>query len=172
MYELFNNFWFLLFAMITITSVVGTVMSAWKKVRRDEQEAALKHEMLRREMSVEEIERVLRASAKHEDEAKPSADEKCIEDMAAHLAECKASTSAIEEVLTAVRAADPAQRKAIARSVQSIVDNAGEVTEAQIIGVVRGLTRPVAAAQRGPQSPASAAIRLPAEPELHPIEPV
>jgi hypothetical protein len=171
MVDLVNNFWFLLFAMITLTSVAGTLASAWRKVRRDEQEAALKQEMLRREMSVEEMARVLGLGTKSSrEEDKPGSEESYIEDMAAHLAGCEASTSTIEEVLTAVRAADPASRKAIARSVQAIVDNHGEATEAQILGVVRGLTRPVPAGKCAATPPASATIQLP--PELQPIEPV
>jgi len=61
MIELFTNFWFLLFAMIVITSVTGTIAHVWQKVRRAEQEAALKQDMLQRGLSVEDIERVLRA---------------------------------------------------------------------------------------------------------------
>jgi hypothetical protein len=171
--EMLNNFWFLLFAMITITSVVGTVASAWKKMRRDEQETALKQEMLRREMSVEEMERVLRLGAKpaRENEVGAGHDSKIIEELAMKLGQCEASAATIEEVVTAVRAADPALQNSVIRAIRGIECGAGEINEAQILGVVRALTRPVPAEKRT-VPPASAAIQLQPEPELHPIEPV
>ncbi len=68
MQELLTNPYFgvaCLVALIPITAIVfGTVTNAWQKVRRAEIEAALKHEMIQRGMSVDEIRQVLEASAK------------------------------------------------------------------------------------------------------------
>ena len=54
-----------LVALIPICGIVfGTVTHAWQRVRRAEIEAALKHEMIQRGMSADEIRQVLEASAK------------------------------------------------------------------------------------------------------------
>jgi hypothetical protein len=46
---------------ISLTLITWAITDSWRKVRRAEIEAGLKHEMLARGMSPEEIERVLRA---------------------------------------------------------------------------------------------------------------
>jgi hypothetical protein len=46
---------------ISLTLITWAITDSWRKVRRAEIEAGLKHEMLERGMSPEEIERVLRA---------------------------------------------------------------------------------------------------------------
>jgi len=46
---------------IGLTLITWAITDSWRKVRRAEIEAGLKHEMLQRDMSPEEIERVLRA---------------------------------------------------------------------------------------------------------------
>jgi hypothetical protein len=54
-----------LVTIIPLTAIIfGTVTNAWQKVRRAEIEAALKHEMLQRGMSADEIRQVLEASSK------------------------------------------------------------------------------------------------------------
>jgi hypothetical protein len=50
------------FAFVTVISLVSVVAEAWRKSRRDAMLFDLKREMLEREMSVEEIERVCRAA--------------------------------------------------------------------------------------------------------------
>jgi hypothetical protein len=47
-----------------ICGVTGIIASAWRKVRRDEAEAALKAEMLNRGLSADEIRTVLEAGSK------------------------------------------------------------------------------------------------------------
>jgi hypothetical protein len=68
MQELLTNPYFsvaCLVALIPITGIVfGTVTHAWQRVRRAEIEAALKHEMIERGMSADEIRQILEASAK------------------------------------------------------------------------------------------------------------
>lgn len=46
---------------ISLTLITWAITDSWRKVRRAEIEAGLKHEMLQRGLSPEEIERVLRA---------------------------------------------------------------------------------------------------------------
>jgi hypothetical protein len=53
---------FLVFSWLTLTSVVGSVGYYWSKARRDDQEAALKQEMLQRGMSADDIVKIIQAS--------------------------------------------------------------------------------------------------------------
>jgi hypothetical protein len=62
MHELLSNPIFIIFASITLMSVIPSVAHYWHKVRQAELEASLKHEMLQRGMSAEEIRGVLAAS--------------------------------------------------------------------------------------------------------------
>jgi hypothetical protein len=162
--ELFSNFWFLVAVTIIVTSVVATLAQAWQKVRRAEQEAALKQEMLRRGLTVEEMERLLRVNSKRSDDDKtpPSTDEEAIEALAECLGECRASANVIEQVLAAVRAADPSVRQTACRAVQAVIrESEQEAGDEQILAVVRGLCRPAA-----PLVPVPAADpALPAKPE-------
>jgi hypothetical protein len=53
---------FLTFTFLTVTSVIGSVGHYWSKARRDDQEAALKQEMLQRGMSADDIVKVILVS--------------------------------------------------------------------------------------------------------------
>jgi len=64
MENLFTDFWFLVFATVTITSVVSTIAGRWKEVRLAEIDGALKQEMLQRGMSAGEIQQVIDAGRK------------------------------------------------------------------------------------------------------------
>lgn len=159
MIVLFTNFWFLLFAMIVITSVAGTIAHAWQKVRRAEQEAALKQDMLQRGLSIEEIERVLRAPAKQsETRADKSGDKYVLQELGMILGACQASPAVIEEVLPIVQAADSATKQAILQAVQGVREGSEEeIEDEQIRAVVRALARP-----SGPSTePATPANDLP-----------
>jgi hypothetical protein len=62
MYDLLHSPFLVIFASITLISVVRTIALYWHKVRQAELEASLKHEMLQRGMSADEIKTVLQAS--------------------------------------------------------------------------------------------------------------
>jgi len=53
---------FLVFSWLTLTSLVGSVGYYWCKARRDDQEAALKQEMLQRGLSADDIVKVIQVS--------------------------------------------------------------------------------------------------------------
>jgi hypothetical protein len=165
MTELLNNFWFLLFGWLAVTSVAATLAQAWHKVRRADREAALKKEMLQRGLSVEEMERVLRASAKPQEEtAAASADDEAIEELVTCLAACESPGHVIEQVLAAVRATEPSLKQAICRAVQALVNSSGlegEARDEQILAVVRGLCPPDA-------PPLAPALMSSAEPVIPP----
>ena len=62
MYELLANGAFVFWAAITLICVVPSVAHYWYKARKADIDAALKHAMLERGMSAEEIVKVLEAS--------------------------------------------------------------------------------------------------------------
>ncbi len=145
MHELLHSFWFLVAVTVIVCSVVGTVAQAWQKVRRGEQELRLKQEMLRRGLSVEEMERVLRASAKGPDAPSPSPDEKAVEQLIKCLVEHGTSGRVVEQVLAAVRSSGPALQRSLCRAVKAVVENSpleGEAHDEQVLAVVRGLVNP------------------------------
>jgi hypothetical protein len=139
------------------------IANAWERVRRGEQEAALKREMLQRGLGVEDIERVLRDSSK--EQAKPAAtpapspEQQALEEMVTTLGENGVSVSGpvLEEALATIRDADPVTQQAICRTVSAMVTatvGAGEeVKDEQILGVVRGLRRPARSAQPSALAP-------------------
>jgi membrane glycosyltransferase len=53
---------FVVFTSMTIISVVASIGHYWSKARRDEAEAALKQEMLRRGLSADDIVKVIQAT--------------------------------------------------------------------------------------------------------------
>jgi hypothetical protein len=143
MFDLLNNFWFLVAVTVIICSVTATIAQAWQKVRRGEQEMALKQEMLRRGLSVEEIERLLHASSRAQDGPAASPDEKAVEKLIECLGEHGASARVIEQILAAVRSADPALRRPLCRAVKAVLENSsleGEAKDEQVLAVVRGLS--------------------------------
>ena len=154
MIELLHNPWFLVFLGVIICSVTATVAQAWQKVRRGQQETELKLEMLHRGLNVDEMERLLRGSKVRED-----ADEQVVVDLVEALGGCGASPAIIEQVLSAARDADPAVRQTIYRAVQAVIENSeADVKDAQILAVVRGLSRP--------QDAPAASEDVPAEPPV------
>jgi hypothetical protein len=163
MFELLNNFWFLVAVTVIICSVTATIAQAWQKVRRGEQEGALKQEMLRRGLSVEEIERLMHATARPQESEAASPDEKAVEKLVACLGEHGASARVIEPVLAAVRSADPALRRPLCRAVKAVLENSsldGEAKDEQVLAVVRGLAaadRPAAVEEAPAAGPAKAA---------------
>ncbi len=64
MVQLLNNPLFIIFASVTLMAVLPTIAHYWYKVRQAEIDASLKHDMLQRGMSADEIERVLAAPGK------------------------------------------------------------------------------------------------------------
>jgi hypothetical protein len=155
MVELLNNTWFLLlaaFAIAAITAVIIRIAVAWERVRRAEQEAVLKQDMLQRGFQAEDIERVLHATSVPPPAspastvelsfgAKSLADEQAVEQLAAYLSACSAST--IEEVLAAVRGADLSTQRAILKAVEAMNDNSWTgVSDETLLAVVRALCDP------------------------------
>jgi hypothetical protein len=62
MEHLLTNPFFLVFACVTLTSVVATIAHYWHKISRDELEASLKLEMIQKGMSADDVVKVLKAT--------------------------------------------------------------------------------------------------------------
>jgi hypothetical protein len=141
-----NEFWFLLFGGLTIIAVTAILANAWQKVRRADREAALKEAMLKRDLSVEQMERLLGAGpVAQEEEAEDATDDDAIEELAEALGECGVSAPVLEEVLAAVRSADPSTRQTTCRAVQAVIRGSEEEDKSELVlATVRGLCRPAA----------------------------
>ena len=140
--ELFTNFYFLLFGMITIMVVVGVLSTTWTVTRQANLDADLKRDMIQRGMSAEDIERVIAASA-NSTRARPSSaqgiSEDSLNEVVSVLGQVGASPEVIEEVLSAFRSADVPTQEAVSEAIQHLVESADEVTGEQIVAVVRAL---------------------------------
>jgi hypothetical protein len=136
---LLGNFWFLLFASITIVTVAVALVSAWVMVRGAEAATAWKQAMLARGLSVGEMERLLRADAS-------VSDDRLVYGMVGRLGQLSASGETIRTVLEAFQAADPSGKRVLSRAI-SAVCAMGKRCDEQVLGIIHGLSRPDGAAR-------------------------
>jgi hypothetical protein len=132
----------LLFGGWIIVAVIGSLGKNWRKVHESEHMAALKQSMIERGMSVEEIERVLRAGpAGLEDSRTDSTcdQSKKLAELSKRLAEHGVPAPAMEQILGTFRTAGAGERKNMTRTVVAMLDG-GADTE-QVLAVVRALSR-------------------------------
>lgn len=139
-------FGFILLLLILV--FVGVAINAWwtarQEARRIERETAFKRELLDRGLSVDEINRLLRATAEQ-----PKMDDEDVDvvgEFVGLLSACQ--PNAIEEISAIFQAADLATRRAMLSAVTHMRDSSetGKITDEQIRAVVRGLARPAAPA--------------------------
>ncbi len=112
----------LIFGGGVITSVVSSLAKNWRLAQQSKHLAALKQDMIGRGMSVDEIERVVRASPKP---AEP-------EDLPAvlltkKLSEHEVPAPAMQDILAVFAAADVAQQVTLANSAATMLDNGADV---------------------------------------------
>jgi hypothetical protein len=143
MMELFTNFRFLLFGMITLLTVVLIIAITCLAAYRAE--LAFKTQMVNRGMSVKDIERLIADSphTKHPDRSPGASclDEYALNEILSVLGRAGAPAAVIEEVLWAFRSVDEPIQSIISEAVQHLVGSADEVNGEQIIAVVRPLSR-------------------------------
>ena len=146
--ELLTNFWFLLYGMITVIVVVTTVSHAYVASHRATAELAFKTQMLQRGLSVEEIERLMTASAhpRHRPRSPndPAISEESLNEVVSVLGQAGTPAAVIEEVLWAFRSVDVPTQELISQAIQHLVGSADNVDGEQILAVVRPLCGPKA----------------------------
>jgi hypothetical protein len=136
-----------LLLLIFVAIAVQVWWNARQEARRVAWEAALKRDMLDRGLSVEEIERLLRATA--EPPKKPveidADDVDALGELGGLLGRCEpdAKPEAIEEILAIARTADTKMKRAMVRAVEGMHEVAGTITDEQIRAAVRALARPM-----------------------------
>jgi len=126
-----------------IVAVVNTAAKSWRKVRESEHLAGLKQSMIEKGMSVEDIERVVRASPEPEPEPQPKAEKveySPLVNLATKLVEQEVPANVMEEILMAYRDADPAGQRILAKVVEELFDNGADGE--RVLVVVRTLGRP------------------------------
>jgi hypothetical protein len=146
--DLFANFYFLLFAMITVIVVVVTIAITWATANQSSAEFAFKAKLVERGMSAEEIERVMAASSSplvyRPSGIDTSLDEDALNEVVSVLGQAQTPAAVIEEVLWAFRSTDAATQALISSAIQHLVGSADNVDGEQILAVVRPLTGPKA----------------------------
>jgi hypothetical protein len=137
------------FLLLLIFVGVGATVNMWwtsrQETRRAEREVAHKKDLLDRGLSIDEIERLLHASAEQPKQVAKidDADTDVLGEFGGLLGVAEAKPDAIEEILGIVRAADSATKQAMLRAVKEMSDSSGEyITDEQIRAVVRALSRP------------------------------
>lgn len=136
--------------LLIILLGLGAAANVWwtsrQETRRAEREIAHKKELLERGLSIDEIERLLHASAEQPKQVAKidDADTDVMGEFGGLLGVAEAKPDAIEEILAIVRAADSATKQAMLRAVKEMSESSGEyITDEQIRAVVRALARPV-----------------------------
>ena len=144
---LFGLFGFVLLLLILVG--MGAAANMWwtsrQETRRAEREIAHKKDLLERGLSIDEIERLLHASAEQPKQVAKvdDAEADVVGEFGGILGACEAKPDAIEEILAIVRAADSATKRAMLRAVKEMSDSSGEyITDEQVRAVVRALSRP------------------------------
>jgi hypothetical protein len=127
-----------LMAVLLAAVLVAVGLVFWRRVRLGQADAALKQALLQKELTVEEIERLV--TCRQEQTQPQRTAEQAVEDMAACLRQSGASEKVIEQVFTAVRLADPALRLVLFHAIRGLAgENGCKAKEKQILATVRGL---------------------------------
>jgi hypothetical protein len=136
-------FWvFILGGGSAIVTLITSLAKHWRKVRESEHLAALKQSLVERGMSVEDIERVVRAAPEAQE---TEADEPVVQ-LTKTLAVLEVPPEALEEILRAFQASDPATQRTLAQTVEALRATGTE----HILAAVRALARPSGSAISSP----------------------
>jgi hypothetical protein len=134
--------------VIGLTAVVGfflwmiawVVVHYWNSARLAELEAGLKRDFLQRGLSVEEIERLLRASREPASIGKPINDRELDANLASLLVQYEVSAPTIEQTMRVFQTADPAVKKPVYTAVEEMLESGA--AEDQLLTAVRSLCQP------------------------------
>jgi hypothetical protein len=123
-----------------VLGLAGIIFTNWRLWHQFQSEAALKQEMIRKEMHVEDIERVIRATHPGMVEVRPAAlaADKPLEQLsprqldarvATQLAGGKLDAEKLEQALAAVIASDAETKRAVVEAVGKMIDDGVEGEE-------------------------------------------
>jgi hypothetical protein len=139
-------FWvFILGGGSAIVTLINSLAKHWRKVRESAHLTALKQSLVERGMSVEEIERVVRAAPESQE---LEADDKPVVQLTKTLAELDVPPETLEEILRAFQASDPATQRTLAHTVEALSEKGAD----HILAAVRALARPGASLESSRQA--------------------
>jgi len=120
-----------------------TALFFWHRVRLAQAEAALKQAMLQRDLSPDEIERLLSANSTPPDP--PRTDAQAIEELTECLAKALVPATTIEQVMKALRELESPLKQSVCSGVVGLLRGSigGVTTKEKIMAVVHGQTKPV-----------------------------
>jgi hypothetical protein len=130
-----------LFGGWIIVAVVGYITKSWRRIHESEHAAVLKQSMIERGMSVDEIERVMRAGPESQRDSDKEDDADDMTKLSEKLVEHSVPAADLEQIVVTFRAAGTATRKSMKKTIEAMLD--GGADSAQVLAVVRALSRPV-----------------------------
>jgi hypothetical protein len=125
-----------------IPFVVYILATTVRRARESEHLAGLKQTMIEKGMSVEDIERVLRASAKL-----PEEEDSPVVVLAEYLGQGTFQADTIEEIVSLIRAADPTTQRTASKALIRLIENGGDGEQA--LATARGLCGPAPLSEPG-----------------------
>jgi hypothetical protein len=126
-----------------IPTVINTIATNIRKARESEHLAALKQSMIEKGMSVEDMERVLRASPKP-----PKEEDAPVVELAEYLAG-HVPAEATQEILALIRGAHPTIQRTAANALIKLIGGGGDGEQA--LAAARGLCGPALPVESGPK---------------------
>jgi hypothetical protein len=122
-----------------LTAIVWGIALFWCLTRRSEIHANAVREYLQRGLSVDEIERLIRAH--HSPMARDVTDERTLEaNLASVLVQHEVSAATMEQVVRVFQSADAATKKAVYDAIEEMLES--DVSEDQLLAAVRTLCGP------------------------------
>jgi hypothetical protein len=139
-----------LVAILTTLIVVVFGFVIWHHVRMKQADIALRQEMLRRELSIEEMERFLKLPCQQSTNSvfstPVSTDESNMQKVGQALVEAEVSADEIEQIMIMIQASDPPTKETVFQMIQGMVN--GGADNEQLIGAIRGCCTPVRVASQ------------------------
>jgi hypothetical protein len=122
-----------------VLGLAGILFGNWRRWRQFQCEAALKQEMVRKEMRAEDIERVIRVTQPAEPLVEEMTPRQLDAKVAAALAGMNIDADKIEQVLGTVVAADLDAKRAVLQALTQMIDDG--VDEDKVLACVLGLCK-------------------------------
>ena len=131
-----------LIIILLVVALIFAILVFWRNINITRAKTKLLEQMLNREMTVNEIERLLNPN--HQSKPIVYTDEEAIGMVAEILGSRSSSSEVMEEIMATMRASDSETKRIIAEALYSLIQaeqpwTHGSLTDKQILSVVHGL---------------------------------
>jgi hypothetical protein len=129
-----------LVGVLLVAGILITALLFWRRVRLVQAEAALKTAMLQRGLTVDEMERLLRAGPRAERPPPPlTTEDQIIGEIVGHMTGPDVSEQDLEKVLAALTAVEPGKKLALCSTLLRMIKMSDPDPD-RMLAVIRGLT--------------------------------